>query len=108
MKALVSEFCQINKKCEKLNQKAAVCKSICMIFLQHPSDPFDLFDKPETNLHHIDSKWLTARPKLHQPYDNGPIYTEKIVLMAIMMIKALDSYKLNLKFMDFIRLKRMK
>ena len=31
-KALVSEFCQINQKCEKLNQKATAGKSICIYF----------------------------------------------------------------------------
>ena len=42
--------------------------------LQNIVDPFDLFHKPETDPHHIDSKWVTARPKLHLPDDNGPIY----------------------------------
>ena len=44
--------------------------------LQNIVDPFDLFHKPETDPHHIDSKWVTARPKLHLPEDDGPIYIE--------------------------------
>jgi hypothetical protein len=44
--------------------------------LQNVVDPFDLFHKPETDPHHIDSKWVVARPKLHLPNDDGPIYIE--------------------------------
>ena len=44
--------------------------------LQDIVDPFDLFHKPETDPHHIDSKWVTARPKLHLPDEDGPIYIE--------------------------------
>ena len=39
-------------------------------------DPFDLFYKPKTDPYHIDSKWVSARPKLHLQQDNGPIYIE--------------------------------
>ena len=44
--------------------------------LQDIVDPFDLFHKPETDPHHIDSKWVTARQKLHLPDYYGPIYIE--------------------------------
>ena len=46
--------------------------------LQNVVDPWDLFNKPETDPHHIDSKWVTARPKLHLPTDDGPIYIEVV------------------------------
>ena len=71
--------------------------------LQDVVNPFDLFHKPETDPHHIDSNWITASPKLHLPDDNGPIYIEKRILMGIMMIQALGVYKLNLNFKDFIK-----
>ena len=46
--------------------------------LQDVVDPFNLFHKPETYPHHIDSKWLSQRPKLPIPQDDGPIYIEII------------------------------